>query len=70
MLEQAYRLREQLTTLFDRARSKKDGLRRIGYWRARVAKSGLTCFEAFLKLLDTWLPTTSPIARAAALSKG
>jgi transposase len=54
-LHQAYTLREQLTTIFDTARSKKDGLRRIGYWRARVAKSGLTCFDAFLKLLDTWL---------------
>jgi transposase len=55
LLEQAYRLREQLTTIFDSARSKKDGLRRIGYWRARVAKSGLTCFDAFLSLLDSWL---------------
>ncbi len=55
MLQQAYQLREQLTTIFDTARSKKDGLRRIGYWRARVAKRGLTCFDAFLKLLDSWL---------------
>ena len=55
MLHHAYRLREQLTTIFDTARSKKDGLRRICYWRARVAKSGLKCFDAFLKLLDTWL---------------
>ncbi len=55
ILEQAYTLREQLTTIFDTARSKKDGLRRICYWRARVAKSGLKCFDAFLKLLDTWL---------------
>jgi len=54
MLQRAYTLREQLTTIFDTARSKKDGLRRIGYWRARVAKSGLTCFDGFLKLLDTW----------------
>jgi transposase len=54
-LRQAYTLREKLTTIFDTARSKKDGLRRIGFWRARVAKSGLTCFDAFLKLLDTWL---------------
>jgi transposase len=53
-LEQAYTLREQLTTIFDTARSKKDGLRRIRYWRARVAKRGLTCFDAFLKLLDSW----------------
>jgi transposase len=55
LLHQAYRLREQLTTIFDTARSKKDGLRRIRYWRARVAKRGLKCFDAFLKLLDSWL---------------
>jgi transposase len=55
MLKQAYALREQLSVIFDTARSKKDGLRRIGYWRARVVKSGLKCFDAFLKLLDTWL---------------
>jgi transposase len=54
-LQQAYRLREQLNAIFDTARSKKDGLRRIRYWRARVIKSGLRCFDAFLKLLDTWL---------------
>jgi transposase len=54
-LQQAYALREQLTTIFDRARSKVDGLRRIRLWRRRVEKSGLTCFDAFLKLLDTWL---------------
>jgi transposase len=54
-LRQAYTLREQLTTIFDTARSKADGLRRIRYWRARVERSGLRCFDAFLKLLDTWL---------------
>jgi transposase len=53
-LQQAYKLREQLTTIFDTARSKKEGLRRIGFWRQRVEKSGLTCFDGFLKLLDTW----------------
>jgi hypothetical protein len=25
------------------------------FWRARVEKSGLSCFDAFLSLLDTWL---------------
>lgn len=54
-LQQAYKLREQLTSIFDTARSKKDGLRRIGFWRRRVEKSGLKCFDAFLSLLDTWL---------------
>ena len=54
-LRQAYTFREQLTTIFDTARSKKDGMRRIRFWRARVVKSELTCFDAFFKLLDTWL---------------
>ncbi len=54
-LQQAYTLREQLTTIFDTARSKADGLGRIQLWRRRVDKSGLRCFASFLKLLDTWL---------------
>jgi transposase len=55
VLQQAYTLREQLSTIFDTARSKKDGLRRIGLWRRRVERSGLRCFDAFLSLLDTRL---------------
>jgi transposase len=54
-LRQAYTLREELTTIFDTARAKTDGLRRIRFWRQRVVRSGLDCFDAFLKLLDTWL---------------
>src|SRR5215207_3322232 len=54
-LRQAYTLREELTAIFDTAHSKADGLRRIRFWRQRVVRSGLTCFEAFLKLLDSWL---------------
>jgi transposase len=54
-LRQAYTLREELTTIFDTARSKAAGLRRIRFWQRRVAKSGLRCFEPFLSLLDTWL---------------
>jgi len=54
-LQQAYTLREQLTSIFDTARSKADGLWRIRCWRRRVETSGLRCFDAFLKLLDTWL---------------
>jgi transposase len=55
LLKQAYTLREQLTAIFDTARSKKDGLRRIRFWRQRVEKSALTCFDPFLSLLDSWL---------------
>lgn len=54
-LRQAITLREELTTIFDTARSKADGLRRIGFWRQRVTKSELSCFDGFLKLLDSWL---------------
>jgi len=53
-LKQAYRLREELTAIFDTARSKADGLRRLTFWRQRVLQSGLTCFASFLKLLDRW----------------
>jgi transposase len=54
-LQAGYRLREELTTIFDTARSKADGLRRIRFWRHRVERSGLCCFDGFLKLLDSWL---------------
>jgi transposase len=53
-LAKAYKLREELTTIFDTARAKADGLRRIRFWRQRVVRSGLDCFAAFLKLLDSW----------------
>lgn len=53
-LQQAYTLREELTAIFNTARSKADGLRRIRWWQQRVVRSGLRCFDAFLKLLDTW----------------
>lgn len=54
-LQQAHTLREELTTLFETARSKADGLRRLHFWRQRVERSGLACFDRFLTLLDTWL---------------
>jgi transposase len=53
-LRQAITLREELTTIFDTARSKADGLRRIRFWRQRVSKSGLRCFDGFLSLLESW----------------
>ena len=53
-LANAYRLREELTTIFATARSKADAIRRIKYWRERVKRSGVSCFASFLKLLDSW----------------
>jgi hypothetical protein len=54
-LQPADTLREQLTRIFDTARTKKEGLRRIDLWRQRVEKSGQRCFDGVLTLLDTWL---------------
>lgn len=54
VLQTAYTLREELTTIFDTARSKADGLRRLRFWRQRAERSGVKCFERFLTLLDTW----------------
>src|SRR5690349_19907612 len=53
-MRQADRLSEQSLAIFDTARSKKDGLRRIGLWRQRLDNSGLRCFDCFLSLLDSW----------------
>jgi transposase len=54
-LQQAYELREALTTIFDTARSKAEGIKQIKRWRQQVEASGLSCFAPFLKLLDCWL---------------
>jgi transposase len=54
-LEQAYDLREELTKILDTTRSKAAGLRRLQVWRQKVTASGLTCFDRFLNLLETWL---------------
>jgi transposase len=54
-LKQAYDFREQLTSIFDTARSKAAGICRIKAWRRKVEASELRCFDRFLKLLDTWL---------------
>ncbi len=35
--------------------SKKTGLRRLKVWRRKVLARGMTCFNIFLELLDTWL---------------
>ena len=53
-LAHAYRLREELTTIFATADSKADALQRIEQWREQVNDSGVTCFASFLKLLDSW----------------
>lgn len=52
--KQAYVLREQLTAIFDMNLSKKQAQTKIRRWIERVQKSGLQCFDDFLKLLSSW----------------
>ena len=52
--KQAYDFREQLTAIFDMTLSKKQAQSKIRRWIQQVQKSGLQCFDSFLKLLNTW----------------
>lgn len=50
----AYVLREQLTSIFEKNLSKPQAQSKILRWIQQVEKSGLPCFDDFLKLLRTW----------------
>lgn len=52
--KQAYILREQLTAIFNLNLSKGQAQSKILHWIQKVQKSGLHCFDDFLKLLNTW----------------
>jgi transposase len=52
--QQAYVLREQLTTIFEMNLSKKQAQAKILRWLQHVRQSGLDCFDDFLKLLSAW----------------
>ena len=54
-LHQAYTLREELTALFNLDLSLADGRWRLEKWAAKVARSGLSCFNNFLKTLGNHL---------------
>jgi len=53
-LKQAYDLRQQLTAIFNQPISQAVGKRKIRAWIRRVRKSGLKCFDEFLKTLEHW----------------
>jgi transposase len=53
-LEQTYQLREQLTAIFEERISKTLAKIKIQGWIKRVEKSGLKCFDDFLKTLVNW----------------
>lgn len=53
MLEIAYKLRNDLTDIFDSDISKSEAQVKIDEWIDKAIKSGLTCFNNFLSTLDT-----------------
>ena len=53
-LEAAYSLREELTTIFDQAKSLPEAQEQIRAWQECVRHSGLSCFDDFLNTLDHW----------------
>lgn len=53
-LKKAYKLREELTAIFDQNLRKSDAQTKIRAWITRVQASGLTCFHKFLNTLTNW----------------
>jgi transposase len=58
-LKLAYRLREQLTAIFELSITKSVAKRKFRAWIKRVQKSDLTCFDDFIKTLENWLEEIS-----------
>jgi transposase len=58
-LKQAYQFREQLTAIFELSIKKPAAQRKFRAWIKRVQKSGLTCFDQFIKMLLNWLDEIS-----------
>jgi transposase len=53
-LKTAYELQNSLTAIFDAHISVKAAIIKIEQWLVAVFKSGLDCFNAFIKTLDHW----------------
>lgn len=53
-LQQAYKLREQLTNIFDTPLSKDAALQQLTAWQHEVSASGLRCYDSFLQTLEKW----------------
>lgn len=54
LAKQAHDFRERLTAIFDMHLSKRQAQAKIRRWQQQVLDSGLQCFDAFLKLLQSW----------------
>lgn len=55
VLEQAYKFREELTSIFEQNLWKAEATERIKDWQERVRARGLNCFDSFLTTLDNWM---------------
>ncbi len=55
LLKLAYKLCNDLTKIFDEEISKGNAKRKINNWKKRIKKSGLTCFDGFIKTLKKWM---------------
>lgn len=53
-LKKAYTLREELSAIFQMSLTRDDALTRFQCWQKKVKRSGLSCFNSFLKTLDKW----------------
>ena len=53
-LKTAYTFREELTAIFEMSLSKAQAQVRLRKWAAKVRRSSLTCFDAFLTTLHNW----------------
>jgi len=53
-LKQAHTFREQLTTIFETPITKAKAKIRLQAWIKSVRKSGLTCFDEFIRTLHRW----------------
>ena len=54
-LKTAYRFSNQLTEIFEEDLSKRQATHKITVWKKRVKKSGLTCFNGFIKTLGKYI---------------
>jgi transposase len=54
-LHQAYTLREELTAIFNKNLDPLAGQHRLEKWVAKVERSGLNCFDTFIKTLRNHL---------------
>jgi transposase len=53
-LKTAYTFREELTAIFEMSLTREQAQTRLRKWAAKVRRSGLTCFAAFLTTLNNW----------------